>query len=314
MFPPLWELTRFGPQVNPTHIVQLLKLKINSLVDLVQIEFPYGLFEVIPLLGGNTPLILDQHGVEVDFLREVHSSLGQSTGRLEAARVYSLERLAVMAASTVLCCSEHDRSRMNSLYAGPPSKYALVENGVDDEFFEFVSPFNYSSPTVLYLGAFSHSPNLYAMDWILKQVAPRVRRTVPNVKFVFVGSGTAPRVDGPMIIQDAADVRPYIRGADVALATVFHGSGSRLKILEYLACGVPVVATTKGMEGLNLRPGEDLLVANEPEPVATCITELITNKSLANRLASNGQRKTRSHYTWRAIISKAVPIYLRNVA
>lgn len=314
MFPPLWELTTFGPQVNPAHIIHLLKLKINSLVDLVQIEFPYGLFEVIPLMCANTPLILDQHGVEVDFLREIHSSLGHSTNRLEALRVYCLERLAVRAASTVLCCSEHDRSRMNVLYGGPPSKYALVENGVDDEFFEAVSPFKYSSPTVLYLGTFSHSPNLYAIDWILKQVAPRVRRTIPNIKFVFVGSGRAPRIDGAMTIQDAVDVRPYIRGADVALATVFHGSGSRLKILEYLACGAPVVATTKGMEGLNLRPGEDLLVANDPESVAACITELITNKSLANRLASNGQRKTRSHYTWNAIISRALPIYLRNVA
>jgi glycosyltransferase involved in cell wall biosynthesis len=312
---PIWRMIRFGPQFNPKHTAYLTKLRSHSMLDIVQFEYPYPILEVLPLRSLGARLILDQHGVEVDFLHEILTSIGKSPVFLEPARVSLIERIAIQLASSVLCCSEHDRIRMLNRYGGQPSKFTVVENGVDEEFFRPVEPFRFPNPTVLFLGSFNHSPNLYAMNWIVEHVVPRVRRIIPEVRFAFVGSGYARLQDteGVLVMRDVSDVRPFIRGATVALATVFHGSGSRLKILEYLACETPVVTTHKGMEGLNLEPDSEVLLADDPDSVARAIVELITNEPLATQLARAALSKIRTHYTWDAIIFKAISAYLRQV-
>jgi glycosyltransferase involved in cell wall biosynthesis len=281
------------------------------MLDIVQVEFPFPILEALPLHAFGARLLLDEHGVETDFLHEILTSIGKSPMSLESAQVSFLERLAVQAASSVLCCSEHDKARIMDLYGGRSSKFLVVENGIEDEFFQPVEPFKFPDPTVLFLGSFNHSPNLYAIDWIVQQVVPRVQRIAPKTKFVFVGSGSVelPRVNESMVIRDVKDVRPYIRGAQVGLATVFHGSGSRLKILEYSACGLPVIASTKGIEGLDLEPDSEVLVANDPDSVATAIIELLTDRYLAMQLAANAQAKVRSKHSWLTIASKALPAY-----
>jgi glycosyltransferase involved in cell wall biosynthesis len=267
--------------------------------------------DVLPIRNLGARVVLDEHGVEADFLHEILASIGKSPTPIESAEVRFQEGVAIHAASSVFCCSEHDKARLSRLYGGRPSKYYVVQNGVDEEFFRPVEPYRFSERTVLYLGSFGHLPNLYAIDWIAKHVIPRVQHAIPEARFVFVGSGETPRVREGVFIRDVEDVRPYIHGAQVGLATVFHGSGSRLKILEYSACGLPVVASTKGIEGLSLKAGSEVLIADDPESVARAIIELLTNKALSTQLARNAMLRVRSEYTWIAIASKALPAYLK---
>jgi len=308
---PSRRIIRSGPQFNPGHTAYLAKLRFRSMLDIVQIESPYPIFEGLPLRTLGAELILDQHGVEIDYLHEILASVGRRAIPFESVQVSILERLAIQAASSVLCCSDLDKRRMMRIYGGQETKFIVVENGIDEEFFSQVKPFIFPDPTVLFLGSFNHSPNLHAIDWIVHNVIPRVHRVIPETRFAFVGSGSLelPRVNNSLVFRNVNDVRPFIRGAQVGLATIFYGSGSRLKILEYSACGLPVVATTKGMEGLDLEPGSEILVANDADSVAGAIIDLVSNKPLATRIAINAMSKVRSRYVWRSIVFRALSAY-----
>jgi glycosyltransferase involved in cell wall biosynthesis len=300
--------------MNPYHVAVLCRMAAVGKLDLIQIEFPYVLPEVGFLKLIDVPVILDQHGVEIDFIREVASSRGTSVPSGDLLRIFLIESLAQQVASLILCCSDRDVSRMLSIYGGDERKYAVVENGVDDSFFEPVEPYQFGRPTVLYVGSFDHAPNRYAASWILHEIAPRVRSALPEVQFAFVGSALCtipPHLDGALVFANIADIRPLIKGANVALSTVLHGSGTRLKTLEYLACGTPVVSTTKGVEGYDLKSGTDLLVANDKDAVADSIVELLRTPARAKEMAVHGQRTVHEKYTWSAIVSRSKSAYHR---
>lgn len=299
---------------NPYHLAVLAKMSTLGQLDLVQLEFPYVLPEGILSKLSGVPLVLDQHGVEVDFVRELASSMGVKLSRADLLRVFLIESVAVKLASLVLCCSQQDLQRMSSIYGGGEQKYALVENGVDESFFEWVEPYHFRRRTVLYVGSFDHAPNRHAISWILTEIAPRVRRAVPEVQFAFVGSTkwtTPPLLERALVFTNIPDIRPFIRGANVALSTVLRGSGTRMKTLEYLACGAPVVSTTKGVEGYDLRPGTDLVVADDTDGVADSIIELLKMPERARDMGLRGQQTVRDKYTWKDIVHKSRGIYER---
>jgi glycosyltransferase involved in cell wall biosynthesis len=192
--------------------------------------------------------------------------------------------------------------------------YAVVENGVGDEFFDSVEPYPFRKPTVLYVGSFDHAPNRYAVSWILQQILPRVSKAIPDVQFAFVGSthwASPPELTGALVFTNVQDVRPYIRGASVALSTVLHGSGTRLKTLEYLACGTPVVSTAKGVEGLALQDQTDLLVADGHEQVARMVIEALRSLDRAKEMAAHGRDVVRERYTWKSIVARSLQAYNR---
>jgi glycosyltransferase involved in cell wall biosynthesis len=299
---------------NPYHMAVLAKMAASDGLDLVQLEFPFVAPEVGIFGQLGTRLILDAHGVEVDFIRELASSRGVPVSYLDLLRVFLIESLAIRLSSLVLCCSKHDLERLLSIYGGGEEKYLVAENGVDESFFEPVKPYPFKKPTILYLGSFDHAPNRYVISWILREIMPRVKKSIPKVQFAFVGSATwttPPRLDEGLVFANVEDIRPFIRGAAVALSLPLHGSGTRLKTLEYMACGIPVVATTKGVEGQKLRNGTDLLVANDDQDISDSIVQLIHNPTRGREMAASGQREVRKRYTWKTIAHKTVGAYQR---
>lgn len=297
---------------NPYHLAMLGKMAASGRLDLVQLEFPFVVPEVSLFAPFGARLILDAHGVEVDFLRELARSSGVPVSRVDLLRVFLVESFAVRLASLVLCCSEHDLKRLSSIYKSREKKYLVVENGVDESFFEPVQPYPFKKPTILYVGSFDHAPNRYAISWIIREIAPRVRNAIPEAQFAFVGSATwttPPRLDDGLVFSNVQDIRPLIRGAKVALSVPLHGSGTRLKTLEYMACGVPVVSTTKGVEGHDLRIGTDLIVRDDEQEISDSIIELINDPSRAREMAASGQIRTRERYTWTAIAERTRDTY-----
>lgn len=297
---------------NPYHLAVLGKMAAAKQLGVIQIEFPYMFPEAALLKLSGIPFILDQHGIEVDFLRELAQSRGTSPTFTDLLRVSVVESTAIRLASLVLCCSQQDRTRMASIYDGDDSKYIVVENGVDESFFEPVEPHAFEKPTILYMGSFDHAPNRYAMSWLMREVAPQVRKAFPKAQFVFMGSSTwtkPPDVGDALTLTNVGDVRPYIRGANVALSTVLHGSGTRLKTLEYMACGAPVVSTSKGVEGIDLRPGIDLLVTDDKDRTAEFIVQLLREPGRAKEMGARGSEAVRRKYTWKSIVDKSRDAY-----
>jgi len=298
-------------------VVHLVTVIVRHLIsaDIVQLEFPTfsPLIPVLKKLG--KPIVLDEHGVEVEFMNEVCEALERRVKKFEYVKTRLLESLGVKTSSTVFVCSDIDGEKIQREYKIPDSKVVTIPNGVDENFLERVDAYNYDKPTILFVGSFDHAPNIYAARVLLNEIIPAVCGRVKDAMFAFVGRNpplwiiensfkTSTRIFG-----NVKDVRPFIAGADVAVAPIYHGSGTRIKILEYMALGKPVVSTSKGVEGLDVKDEESVLIRDDYLGFAEAIIRLLCDRNSAIRIGQNGEKLVREKYVWKKIAMRAMEVY-----
>lgn len=191
--------------------------------------------------------------------------------------------------------SEVDAEYYRSI-SSEPERIRLFSNVIDLASYKDIPPPppELKFPCIFLAGTFGHhnSPMDTAARWVLKEVLPRVQAQVPNVHFYIVGSGsdrTLGHASSPSVTVTGKlpSVLPYLCHADVSLVPLKFESGTRFKILEAAACGVPLVSTVLGAEGIPVVHGEHVLLADEPETFAAAVIEMIRNKPMARRLAQN---------------------------
>lgn len=161
--------------------------------------------------------------------------------------------------------------------------------------------------SLVFNGSLTYSANYDAMQWFLVEVWPRIRAQAPKATLAITGStegvdlaGLA--LDGSVtLLGYVEDVRIPVAGAAVAVAPIRQGGGTRLKILEAMALGTPVVATSKGAEGLDVADGEHLLLADDPQRFADAVLRLLADDVLAARLRRNARQLVEERYDWDAI-------------
>jgi len=158
-----------------------------------------------------------------------------------------------------------------------------------------------TSPELLFQGTFDYPPNVDGADWLVGSVAPRIRETVPGARIRLVGRspGAIGRLDAPpavTVVGQVADMGPELVRADIALVPLRLGSGTRLKILESLAYGVPVVSTSLGADGLDVEDGVHLLVADDPQSFADAVARLCRDGELRRSLAEAGRARFDERY------------------
>lgn len=199
---------------------------------------------------------------------------------------------------------------------------SVVDNGIDKEYFSAVE--RRPDPSrILFMGSLDWRPNLDAANQLLDEIFPRVLARVPDARLMFVGRNpgdnlmrkikAAPRVE---LHANVPDVRPYLAQAGVMAVPLRVGGGSRLKILEALAAGVPVVSSAVGYEGLHLTPSRHLLVANDTEQFANTLVECIHVPAWAGEIARRGQQFVLNRYDWDALADRLEEAWLEclNVA
>lgn len=159
-------------------------------------------------------------------------------------------------------------------------------------------------PSIYLAGSFGHenSPMDVAARWVLSEILPRVKAEIPEVHFFIVGRNSDKTLghlagDGVTVTGKVASVLPYLCHANVAMVPLKFESGTRFKILEAGACGVPVVSTVLGAEGLSVRDGEHVLLADDAAQFASAIVRLIRDKDLASRLTHNCRDLVRAQYS-----------------
>ncbi len=152
---------------------------------------------------------------------------------------------------------------------------------------------------LIFTGSFSFTPNFDAMAWFVREVLPALREEVPGIELVITGDHggrTLPDMDGVTLTGMVDDVRPWIASATVSLAPIFTGGGSRLKILEAMALRTPVVATSKGAEGLAVESGKHLLIADSADGFRRAVVGLLGAEEERWTLADNAYSLVRDQY------------------
>ncbi len=161
--------------------------------------------------------------------------------------------------------------------------------------------------TLIFTGAFTYSANHDAMTWFVGQVYPLIQAQVPDVHLYITGNHAdkpLPPADGVTRTGYVDDVRPLVARSWISLAPLRVGGGTRLKILEAMALRTPVVATSKGAEGLDVQDGEHLLIADTPQAFADAVIRLLKDPALRQRLTDNAYQLVREKYDWAVIMPR----------
>lgn len=165
---------------------------------------------------------------------------------------------------------------------------------------------------LIFTGSLRYAPNREALAWFVEQVYPRVQAAVEGVSLTVTGeTGAAPvpAARGLELTGRVDDVRPLVAGAAVSIAPILSGGGTRLKVLEAMALGTPVVATPKAVEGLDVHHGEHLLIADTPAAFAGAVQRLLADRVGAGAMAERARALFRERYDTRVVL----PGFLRLV-
>lgn len=213
------------------------------------------------------------------------------------------------------CVTVSEPDRRLLLAANPNLKVDVVPNGVDTRTLQPL-PEGGDPPTLLFVGTMDYAPNRDAALLLVERILPLVRRTVPEARAYIVGANPPPELEryrgnGVEVTGRVAELEPYYRAAAATVVPLRAGGGTRLKILESMAFGRPVVSTCVGCEGLDVVNGEHLLVADEVERFAEHTVRLLRNAGLRHRLAGNARRLVETKYDWDGISEGMMQVYER---
>ncbi len=205
-----------------------------------------------------------------------------------------------------IVASEQERHRVLKVVSAANS-ICVVPNGVDTKLYTANGLTGPEPDTLVYNGALTYSANFDAMDFFLREVFPLIQAKRPKVKLFITGKldgvpvDRLPGNDGLVFTGYLDDIRPRVARSWGSVVPLRVGGGTRLKILEALALGTPVVATSKGAEGLDLIPDRDILIADDPADFAAAVLRLLQDATLRETLSHNGRQTVEAKYDWQII-------------
>ena len=253
------------------------------------------------------PLVLDEHNLEFEALERTArieaSPLRRIFSSVEADKFKHEELDAWRRADLCLFTSGREVALARELF--PQIAAFAVANGVDLEYFR-PEPAEVDARSIVFTGTMAYRPNVDAVHYLVREIMPWVHRSHPDATVTVVGGGvprSVMRLAGPRVevTGQVADVRPFVHRAAVAVAPLRIGSGTRLKVLEALAMGKPMVASTLGCEGLAVRAGEHVAIADEPEDFARELVSLLEDRTAAEAMGARGRALVERSYGWRAL-------------
>ncbi len=261
-------------------------------------------------------LVFDDHNCEY-LLQQRNALTDLRLPQRWPAAAYSLvqwwklrryETAALQSADLTVAVSRADQVALHAL--GTKTAVAVVPNGIDLAAYTPAPRRTDAPATLVFTGKMDYRPNVDAVLWFANTVLPRILQHCPTARFQVVGLNPHPRLDSlrahPAIDLTGAvpDTRPFIQQAAVYVIPMRIGGGTRFKALEALACAAPTVSTTLGVEGLGVRHGQELLVADTPEAFADATLRILNDApgTLRQQLGAAGRRFVEAQYSWPQIL------------
>jgi sugar transferase (PEP-CTERM/EpsH1 system associated) len=280
--------------------------------DVITAEFAHMAYYRLPR---TTRRVLDEHNIEYDILRRTAEAERPSVRKLynwvNYLKLRREEHAAWQQFDGITLTSERDERLLRR--DAPEKQTAVIPNGVDTAFFRPSSD-PVEPGTILFFGAINYYPNTEGLLFFLDEVFPQVKRQHPGARLLIVGQLPPPAIasraaDDVIVTGLVDDVRPYLERAAVVIAPLRIGGGTRLKIVEAMAMGKAVVATRLGAEGLEVKNGEDILLADTAEDFAGQVVRALSDAALARRLGEAARHRAESQYSWQAAVDRLESFY-----
>lgn len=259
-------------------------------------------------------LFFDLDDIEhVAFARRLLHDPGYPRERLmllQTPRLWLAELQAMRLATATFVCSEPDR-RYLTRFVGA-ARVQTVPNSVR---FPRLDEEDLSQPIVLFVGSMANRPNAHAVEVLVEQIWPKVRAQMADARLVIIGTGgeltrsyppTDPSVSFAGFVDDLA---PWYRSARVVCCPIYHGSGTRVKIIEAAAYAKAIVSTQLGAEGLQFEDGREIILRDTPETLARACVQLLQDAGSAQRLGRAAHARAADLYEHGAIVRRLAHIY-----
>lgn len=284
----------------------LKKLLEDFTFDVVHFD-TLGLAQYISFVKGSA-VVLNHHNIE-SYMMERRARLESNIIRSyywnrEARRLRKAEMQWCPKFNKNIVVSKDDEDLLSG--SVPGIETTIVPNGVDTSF--FTPRPDPEGRTLLFCGGLGWYPNRQAIQHFFDRIWPKLVRRIPDVEIFVVGrtpptwlrrlTASDPRIHAPGFVED---VRPYFRRATAYVCPIRDGGGTRLKILDALAMGLPVIATPFACSGLTLEDNKEVLLAEKADDFVSRIEEVLSNTSLRKRLATAGRKAVENKYSWTTI-------------
>jgi glycosyltransferase involved in cell wall biosynthesis len=254
--------------------------------------------------AGFTRILVDYDDIESEQTVRALGRLRWGASRMlasaDARKLGRYERGLVRRFGAVVLARPEDRPRLGVAQ----DRIFVVPNGVATR---PLLADAHDGRTLLFVGSFGWEPNADAVEYFAREVMPRIRQDRPDARFVAVGRAGSPdwanrmRTLGVTVFESVPDVTRFYADAAAVVVPLRAGSGTKLKVLEAMMYGRPMVASTIAMEGIDGRDGDAVLVADAPELQAQACIRLLRDPSLGRALALRARAIVEAHYTWDAV-------------
>jgi glycosyltransferase involved in cell wall biosynthesis len=239
--------------------------------------------------------------------------------QLDLARTRRYEGRFLERFRRVLVTSPHDKEALAKLATRPDqgNRLVVLPNGVDLDYFKPME-LPRDPATLIFTGKMSYHANVAAALDLATQVMPLVWQHLPETRLAIVGKDPAPALlaltGDPRItvIGAVPDMRPYLAQATVAVSPMRYGVGIQNKVLEAMAMATPVISTPQAVSALQVRGGQDVLVAGAPQAMAEEVVHLLTDDTRRQYLGQAGRLYVETYHDWKAIAAKLESIYLES--
>ncbi|MCA0455269.1 MAG: glycosyltransferase family 4 protein [Chloroflexi bacterium] len=264
-------------------------------------------FDAVPYI----PAILEEIETTI-FHNQVQQASGQASrlrAQMTLTKFESVLRQFLERGVAFTVVSEAERHNIER-FAPPQADIRVVPNGVDTQANQPNPAVQRQPQRLIYTGAVTYAPNHEAVRFFIKEVWPLVRAAYPQAEFRVTG-GTGD-VDVKELASAAGvtftgylpSVAEAVQASTAMVVPLRSGGGTRLKILEAMALGTPVISTRKGAEGISIHDGQDILLADTPEQMAAAVRRVFTEADLHARLAKNARTLAQQTYDWGMIANQ----------
>lgn len=291
---------------SPALTARLRQLVAEQDFDLIVCDFLTPALSVPPELRGRC--VLFQHNMEAQIWERMAAAAGNPLKRRylqsQCQRMRRLEIDLSRQFARVITVSEAD-SRFARENYGLANVAGHVPTGVDAERFREVRAVPRDPAKICFLGSMDWLPNIDGMEWFLRESWPKIRALHPDLNLVVIGRHPPASLlsawDGKAGVRFTGtvdDVRPHLAGSAASVVPLRIGGGTRLKILELMAAGIPVVSTTIGAEGLPLVHGQHFLCADDPDTLAEAVNRVLRSPDEADRLSARALEEVVQPNAW----------------